>query len=252
MEEMSSGYTKRGAIGAGGVLVTGGAAGIGLATATMLAGQGFDVTAVSLESPPVPGIRYIQADISDLGSHEMIARSVERPVCLVNCAGVSSLARGDMLDLTPESFDRVMGVNLRATFFLTQAFARHMIANGPPDLHRSIVFIGSINAEVVGENRADYCMSKAGVAMMSKLYACRLAQHGITTHELRPGIIRTGMTAPAGAKYDRLVEDGGVPMSRWGEPDDVARAICALAAGAFPYATGTVTEIAGGLQLYRV
>ncbi|TWF59154.1 NAD(P)-dependent dehydrogenase (short-subunit alcohol dehydrogenase family) [Neorhizobium alkalisoli] len=251
---MSSGYTKESVRQRGGALVTGGAAGIGAATAIRLADEGFDVTVASLEemaSLP-PEIRYVQADVTRIETHDALVRMIQRPVALVNCAGITSTARGDMLELAPESFDRVMDVNVRATFFLTQAFARHMIAVGSAEDYRSIIFVGSINSEVVGENRADYCMSKAAVTMMSKLYAARLASQGIVTHEIRPGIIRTGMTAPATEKYDRLIADGGVPMSRWGEPEDVARAICALARGDFPYATATVTEIAGGLQLHRV
>lgn len=251
---LSSGYNDCDECARGGVLVTGGAAGIGLATATMLASKGFAVTVASLEeNPSLPqGIRYVRADISRIETHAELVKGVRSPVCLVNCAGVTSLARADMLEMSPQSFDRVMDVNVRATFFLTQEFARHMISSKTDTLYRSIIFVGSINSEVVGENRADYCMSKAAVSMMSKLYAARLALHGIVTHEVRPGIIRTAMTAPAAAKYDKLLQDGGVPMSRWGEPEDVAAAICALARGEFPYATGTVTEIAGGLQLHRV
>ena len=250
---MLSGYsaeeTRR-----GGVLVTGGAAGIGFATAIRLASEGFDVTVASLEAEAglPPEIRYVQADVTRLEHHQALVASIRRPVALVNCAGVTSLSRADMLDLPAESFDRVMDVNVRATFFLTQAFARHMMACGRAEDYRAIIFVGSINSEVVGENRADYCMSKAAVSMMSKLFAARLAADGIVTHEVRPGIIRTGMTAPALEKYDRLIEEGGVPMARWGMPEDVAAAICALARGDFPYATGTVTEIAGGLQLHRV
>jgi NAD(P)-dependent dehydrogenase (short-subunit alcohol dehydrogenase family) len=158
-----------------------------------------------------------------------------------------------MLDLTPESFDRAVGVNLRGTFFLTQAAARHMLTaptpEGPP---RSIITVGSANAEIVGENRADYCMTKAALAMMSKLFASRLAGNGIAVYEVRPGIIRTAMTAPAASRYDAFIADGGVPMARWGEPADVAAAIAALARGEIPYATGIAIDIAGGMQLHRI
>jgi NAD(P)-dependent dehydrogenase (short-subunit alcohol dehydrogenase family) len=158
-----------------------------------------------------------------------------------------------MLELTPESFDRCMGVNLRGTFFFTQAVARRMLRperdTSPP---RSIVNIGSVNAEIVGENRADYCMSKAAVAMMGKLFAARLAEAGIAVCEIRPGIIRTGMTAPSAARYDAFVADGGVPMRRWGEPNDIARAVVTIARGYIPFATGIHLDIAGGMQLYRV
>lgn len=163
------------------------------------------------------------------------------------------MVRGDMLDVTPESFDRVLGVNLRGTFFLTQTAARSMLADtAAADQVRSIVSVGSMNAEVVGENRADYCLSKAALTMMTKLFAARLASAGIAVHEVRPGIIRTAMTSAATARYDRLVAEGEVPMPRWGEPADVAAAIATLARGDIPYATGTILDIAGGLQLHRL
>ncbi|MEZ2126368.1 MULTISPECIES: 3-ketoacyl-ACP reductase [unclassified Sinorhizobium] len=255
---MSSGYSDGPAPSPGSrghAVVTGGASGIGWATALALDARGFDVTVVSLEDGLPSGQRrigYLQADISDISTHAAIVAAVAKPICLVNCAGVTSLMRGDMLDLTPESFDRVMSVNLRGTFFLTQAFARRMLTHADDGGYRSIISVGSINADVVGENRADYCMSKAALAMMSKLFAARLAERGIMVHEVRPGVIRTQMTAGAKQKYDGLIDDGGVPMNRWGEPEDVAAAIAALASGAFPYATGMSIDIAGGLQLHRV
>ena len=116
----------------------------------------------------------------------------------------------------------------------------------------SIVFIGSANAEIVGENRADYCISKAGVGMMAKLFAARLAADGIAVFEVRPGVIRTAMTAPATEKYDALLAAGGIPMQRWGEPSDVGRTVAALVTGAIPYATGIHIDVGGGLQLHRV
>jgi NAD(P)-dependent dehydrogenase (short-subunit alcohol dehydrogenase family) len=238
----------------GRAVVTGGGSGIGWATALALDEGGFDVTIVDVhDSMPVPGrVRHIQADISDISSHDAILSAEPNPTCLVNCAGVTSLVRGDMLELTPESFDRVMSINLRGTFFLTQAFAKRMIEQADKGLHQSIISIGSINADILGENRADYCMSKAGLSMMSKLFAARVAKEGIMVCEIRPGVIRTAMTASATERYDRLISEGGIPMSRWGEPSDVATAILSLASGAFPYATGISIDIAGGLQLHRV
>jgi NAD(P)-dependent dehydrogenase (short-subunit alcohol dehydrogenase family) len=170
----------------------------------------------------------------------------------VNNAGVTSLVRGDMLDLTPESYDRTLAINLRAGFFLAQAFAHRRLAHTMPGTRSSIVFIGSANAEIVGENRADYCVSKAGVAMMAKLFAARLAKAGIVVFEVRPGVIRTKMTHPATERYDGFIEAGGVPMGRWGEAKDVGRAVAALATGAIPYATGIHIDIGGGIQLHRV
>ena len=251
---MSSGYRIGSIEKKGGALVTGGGSGIGRATALALDAQGFDVTVISIEpNISLPDrIAYIQADITDIAAHSSLVSLVRKPTCLVNCAGVTSLVRGDLLDLSPESFDRVMGVNLRGTFFLTQAFARYMLQTPGSGAYRSIISVGSINSEVIGNTRADYCMSKAALTMMSKLFAVRLAEHGIMTHEVRPGVIRTAMTAPATERYDRFIAEGGVPVGRWGEPEEIASVITSLAVGSFPYATGTSIDIAGGLQLYRV
>ena len=238
-------------------IVTGAGRGIGLATAKALAAAGFRVAAVSRE--PVPAIEGGQAylaDVADIEGHgallDLIAEDLGEPTCLVNNAGVTSLVRGDLLDLTPDSYDRTLGVNLRGAFFLTQAFARRRLRAGPAAAQASVVFIGSVNAEIVGAERADYCISKAGVAMMSKLFAARLAEAGIAVFEVRPGVIRTDMTRPATARYDAFIEAGGVPVRRWGEPDDVAKAVVSLAQGAIPYATGIHIDVAGGLQLHRI
>jgi len=246
-------------------IVTGAGRGIGRAIADALVGAGFIVARVSLETEPEPGSMapgtgtYYRCDVADLTAHaRLIARIAEElgePDCLVNNAGVTSLQRGDLLDLSPESYDRTLAVNLRAGFFLTQAFARRRLAKAKGEAKSepgSIVFIGSANAEIIGENRADYCVSKAGVAMMAKLFAARLAAHGIAVFEVRPGVIRTEMTAPAAAKYDALLAGGGIPMGRWGEPSDIGRAVAALATGAIPYATGIHIDVGGGLHLHRV
>lgn len=237
----------------GTVLVTGAGSGIGHATAHALAAQGFSVVMASLESAP-PSLpdraRYVQVDIADLAAHYELLETTGPLFCLVNCAGVTSLVRGDVLALTPESFDRTMGVNLRGTFFLTQAVARQMLTQVGEG--RSIVSVGSINAEIVGETRGDYCMSKAGLAMMTKLLAARLGPAGVAIYEVRPGIIRTPMTHPAASRYDALIEAGGVPMGRWGEAEEVARAIATLTCGGLPYSTGLTIEVAGGLHLHRI
>ncbi len=242
-------------------IVTGAGRGIGLAIAQALRKAGFVVARVSLEAEPEPigpereAGAYYACDVSEIGGHaallERIAGDLGEPECLVNNAGVTSLQRGDLLELGAESYDRTLSVNLRAGFFLTQAFARRRLAMAP-GLAGSIVFIGSANAEIVGENRADYCISKAGVAMMAKLFAARLAAEGIAVFEVRPGVIRTAMTQPATARYDALIAEGGIPMGRWGEPEDIGRAVAALASGAIPYATGIHVDVGGGLQLHRV
>jgi 3-oxoacyl-[acyl-carrier protein] reductase len=240
-------------------LVTGAGRGIGRAIADALSVAGFRVARVSLEDGAeglAEGDAYYRADVSGIEDHEVlldrVASDLGEPSCLVNNAGVTSLVRGDILDLTPESYDRTLAINLRAGFFLTQAFARRRLARPIQNGQFSIIFIGSVNAEIVGENRADYCISKAGVAMMAKLFAARLAKAGIAVFEVRPGIIRTEMTRPATERYDALIETGGIPMGRWGEAQDVGRAVAALATGAVPYATGIHVDVGGGMQLHRL
>jgi NAD(P)-dependent dehydrogenase (short-subunit alcohol dehydrogenase family) len=255
----------------GTALVTGGARGIGRAVCKALAEAGFDIASVSMETSAeaaesMADIRslgrkaiYIQRDIADIGSHAALVGAIcdgLGPIdCLVNNAGVTSLRRGDMLELTPESFDRSVAINLRGTFFLTQAVARAMIgakSSGVQSVYRSIVMITSANAEIVGLNRADYCMTKAALSMASKLFAARLAHDDIHVFELRPGIIRTDMTAPASATYDRLIESDGVPLKRWGTPEDVGTTVATIALGRLPFATGEVLNVGGGLHLHRI
>jgi NAD(P)-dependent dehydrogenase (short-subunit alcohol dehydrogenase family) len=252
-------------------LVTGGSRGIGRGICKALAAAGFDVAIVGLESgeeaaASVDDVHsfarkaiYCQQDIADLGSHAALIEAVRENLgtidCLVNNAGVTSLRRGDMLELTVESSDRNVAVNLRGTFFLTQAVARAMIgtdSSGAQPVYRSIVTITSANAEIVGLNRADYCMTKAALSMMSKLFAARLAEANIHVFELRPGIIRSDMTKPAAATYDRLIENHGVPLKRWGTPEDVGRTVATIALGQLPFATGEVLNVGGGLHLHRV
>jgi 3-oxoacyl-[acyl-carrier protein] reductase len=245
-------------------IVTGASRGIGKAITNSLALRGFDVACLGLEpdtgatvqTSTTPRRRYYRCDVSNIAAFEAvlsrIAADLGEPTCLVNNAGVSSLQRGDILDVSPESYDYTMAVNLRGGFFLTQAFARRILAQNAIVRRGSVIFIGSANAEIVGENRADYCISKAGVSMMAKLFAVRLARLGLAVFEIRPGVIRTEMTRPAAARYDALIADGLVPMGRWGEPEDVGEAVAALASGALPYATGIHIDIGGGLQLHRL
>ncbi len=247
-------------------LVTGAAGGIGRSIARHLLDAGFRVALADVvQVPPLEGDpdrwMALHLDLADLAGHAAVLDRIEQawgPVeCLVNNAGVTSLVRGDMLELTVESFDRSIGINLRGTFFLTQAVGKRMVAAHrqlaePATRWRSVITISSSNAEIVGDNRADYCISKAGLAMMNKLFASRLGEYGIGVYEIRPGIIHTDMTRPATEKYDRLVAQGGVPMGRWGEPEDVASAVLSLAQGSLNYATGIALDIAGGMQLYRI
>ena len=251
-------------------IVTGGRRGIGRAIAYALAEAGFDILIVDVESDSAAretegGLRergarpvFLQADIADLASH---AKIVERSYaafgrldCLVNNAGVQVKQRGDLLDATPESFDRVMGINLRGTFFLTQAAARRMIGDRPADpaRHRSIVTISSANAFLVAPDRPEYGFSKTGLSMMTKMFAAKLGPHAIAAYEVRPGIIRTDMTAVVRDKYDRLIAGGLTPIARWGEPEDVGRTVAALACGAMPFSTGAAFHVDGGLHIHKL
>jgi 3-oxoacyl-[acyl-carrier protein] reductase len=253
----------------GTALITGGGRGIGHAAAKALTLAGFDVAVVSLEPQAEVEdalrdlrssgrkVAYFARDIANLDEHAALVHAVIDqfgPIdCLVNNAGVTSLRRGDLLDLTPESFDRSVAVNLRGTFFLTQAVARAMLGTPNPDSnYRSIITVTSANADIVGMNRGDYCMTKAALSMASKLFAARLAPAGIHVFELRPGIIRTDMTAPARDKYDEFIAADGVPLQRWGEPDEVGRTIATIASGMLPFATGEILNVGGGLHLHRV
>jgi NAD(P)-dependent dehydrogenase (short-subunit alcohol dehydrogenase family) len=246
-------------------LVTGGKRGIGRAIALALAQSGFDIAILDLTQDDdahaaVAAIEaknrralFIPGDVSAIAEHAAIADRIWSELgpltCLVNNAGVSVLNRGDLLDVTPESYDRCLNVNLRGAFFLTQNIARRMLADAAPAWHRSIVNITSISAEVVSINRGEYCISKAGASMMTKLYAVRLAESGIGVYEVRPGIIRTDMTKASEARLDQLIKDGISPIRRWGESEDVARTVATAAEGRLPFAVGQTLVVDGGLTV---
>jgi len=248
-------------------LVTGASRGIGLAIAHSLASGGFDIaaTAIGWESDRADiearlrgsgaDVLIHDGDISDLAGHVPLVAAVldrfGRIDCLVNNAGIASPARGDLLDLQPANFDRVLSVNLRGTVFLTQAVAKAMLA-GDASRPRTIVNITSVSAEMASPERADYCISKAGVSMWTRALALRLAGNGISVFEVRPGIIRTDMTASAAAKYNALIDGGLVPMRRWGEARDVGDAVAALATGRLGFATGSVLNLDGGLSIPKL
>jgi 3-oxoacyl-[acyl-carrier protein] reductase len=170
---------------------------------------------------------------------------------LVNNAGVAPLKRTDMLEMTPESFDRVFSINARGTFFLTQKVANRMIRQAGKNAASkpAIVFISSISAYVSSTHRAEYCISKAAMSHTATLFADRLAEFGINVYEIRPGIIKTAMTAAVREKYDRLIAQGLIPQRRWGLPEDVGKAVAAVVGNGFAYSTGMVVEVSGGMNI---
>jgi NAD(P)-dependent dehydrogenase (short-subunit alcohol dehydrogenase family) len=249
-------------------LVTGGRRGIGAAIVQALAARGFDVVIADLEAGADAAVksveaegrraRFIRADIADIARTKPFVDQAWRAFgtldCLVNNAGVQVQVRGDLLDVTPASFDRLVGINLRGTFFLTQEVARRMAAekrgaNGP---HRSIVTISSVNAATAAINRGEYCLSKAALTMLNKLFALRLAEHGVHCYEVRPGVIATDMTKPAKERYDKFIAEGNIPIARWGTPQDIGEAVASLASGALPFSTGDSFAIDGGLHIAKM
>lgn len=248
-------------------LVTGGRRGIGRAACVALARRGFDILAADLEAEGAAetaalveeasaAFAFRLLDIARIDTHAEFLAAARRDFgsldCLVNNAGVGALRRGDLLEVTAESWDRAFGVNARGSFFLTQAVAAGMLADGPRDNYRSIVFVSSANAVLASPDRGEYCASKAAVSMLARLFALRLAEHGIAVHEVRPGVIRTDMTAPVAARYEQRIADGLSPIRRWGEAEDVGHAIALLAAGEMPFSTGDALHIDGGLHVARL
>ena len=201
----------------------------------------------------------VKADVSVRKDREgLVTAAMEafgRIDVLVNNAGVAPDVRADILDATEQSFDRLIGTNLKGPYFLTQLVARRMIeqAKNGTISNPKIITISSISAYTASTNRGDYCISKAGLSMMTKLYAARLAEYGINVYEIRPGIVETDMTGPVKAKYDKLIlEEGITPIRRWGRPEDVGRAVVAIATDLLPFSTGQVVDVDGGFHLRRL
>jgi NAD(P)-dependent dehydrogenase (short-subunit alcohol dehydrogenase family) len=247
-------------------LITGGQQGIGLGIAGALAGAGFHLALAADLAPDAAPVgaalaglggraRYWQHDLAETGAEAALVAAVEADLgpitCFVSNAGIPARQRGDLLDLSPDAFDAVMAVNLRGGFFLAQAVARAML-DRPSARYRSLCFVTSVSAAMASVERAEYCLSKAGAAMMAQLFALRLAAAGIGVFELRPGIIDTAMTAGVRDRYDALIAGGGVPAGRWGRPEDIGRAVVPLATGAMGFATGSVIALDGGLSLARL
>jgi 3-oxoacyl-[acyl-carrier protein] reductase len=251
-------------------LVTGASRGIGRAIAVALAKQGWSIainyrgnaeaaaeTRLLVENAGGRGVA-IQANIADANDRgrlvEQTLASFNRIDLLVNNAGMAPRQRADLLETSEASYDEVMAVNLKGPFFLTQRVAKVMIDLLKAGVieHPKIVNIGSMSAYTTSVNRAEYCLSKAGLGMMTALYADRLSEYGIHVYELRPGIIETDMTSIVRAKYDRLIAEGLTPIRRWGQPDDVARAVIAIAQDQFLFSTGEVINVDGGFHLRRL
>ncbi|MCH5266679.1 MAG: 3-ketoacyl-ACP reductase [Lachnospiraceae bacterium] len=200
---------------------------------------------------------YVQADIGKQEDRfRLVSETVEafgRIDVLVNNAGVAPDVRADLLEMTEESFDRVIGINTKGNLFLTQAVAKQMLKQEIIGKKRgTIINISSCSAEVSSINRGEYCVSKAGVSMLTKLFADRLAGEGIFVHEIRPGVIATDMTSGVQEKYDRLIEEGKFPIARWGTPEDVAEAAAVFAGDSFLYTTGNYIDVDGGFHIKRL
>lgn len=195
----------------------------------------------------------VKADVSNSADR---ARLLEETLAkfgrvdlLVNNAGVAPDVRADILDAGEASFDRLININLKGPYFLTQLVANQMIAQAPTDVPSQIVTVSSVSAYTASVNRGDYCIAKAGLGMLTALFAARLAQHNINVYEIRPGVIATDMTGGVKEKYDAMIENGAWPIKRWGQPSDIGRAVAAIARGDFPFSTGEVFNVDGGFHL---
>jgi 3-oxoacyl-[acyl-carrier protein] reductase len=249
-------------------IVTGASRGIGRGVALELAALGFDLVVNRVQEQPPEvlqeaGARGACCEFApgSVAEADVRRRMVEltkekfgRCDMLVNNAGAAPLQRTDILQAGEESFDRVLGINLKGPYFLTQLVANWMIEQRQQDPYRPlrIVNIGSISAYTSSPSRGEYCISKAGVAMMTRLYADRLAEYDIGVFEISPGIIATDMTRAVKEKYDRLIAEGLTPTRRWGTPDDVAKAVGAIAEGRLDFSTGSVINVDGGFHLRRL
>ena len=250
-------------------IVTGSSRGIGFAIARQLGLDGYNIVMVAtgvqeknqdaLDALKELGIYcvYVQANIGD---HDDRLKIVEGAVAafgridaLVNNAGVAPKVRADLLEMSEESFDRVVGINTKGNMFLTQAVAKQMIRQEPLGGRKGVIVnVSSCSAVVSSISRGEYCVSKAGVSMLTTLYADRLACEGILVHEVRPGVIATDMTGTVKAKYDDLIAKGTFPIARWGQPEDVANAVSALCSDKFLYSTGNYIDIDGGFHIPRL
>lgn len=242
-------------------LVTGGSRGIGLGIVRELLRKDIEVVAAARKesgelktlAAQYPGrLCFAAADISDMKSIEALSDFVREKYgaidLLVNNAGAAPIERKDILEITAEDFDYLIGINLKGTFFVTQKFVPLLIKSG----RSRIVNISSLSAYTASVNRGEYCISKAGISMATKLFAARLAEYGVSVLEIRPGIIETDMTSSVKEKYEKMIDDGLTPVKRLGQPEDVAKCVAAIADGSFDFCTGTVINCDGGFSVRRL
>jgi 3-oxoacyl-[acyl-carrier protein] reductase len=252
-------------------VITGASRGIGRGIAISLASEGFDIAAIA-RSIDSEGMEILSVEVEKMGSQffpigldisctncqcEVVSNILERYGridILVNSAGVAPLQRNDVLDMTEESYDRVMNINLKGPVFFAQKIAKEMIwLKQKIDVYKPIiVFISSVSAQMSTTNRAEYCVSKSGLSMATTVLADRLSNEGILVYEVRPGVIETDMTAKIKDKYDKLIKEGLIPQKRWGLPEDIGKAVASLARGDWSYSTGMVFEISGGLNISKL
>ncbi len=247
-------------------IVTGGTRGIGFGIVKKLYSEGFKVIALSrnntkeiedLNKESNGDVDFKSLDISDLKSINSIVKSITeehgRIDVLVNNAGVAPRERNNILEMTPESYDFVMDINLKGTFFMTQAVANAMIDQEKTEFPSKIVNVSSMSAYTSSTNRGEYCISKAGISMVTTLFADRLAEEGIMVYEVRPGIIKTDMTSTVESKYDTLIKEEGIlPIRRWGKPEDIANVVNLLCSPEMTYSTGDVINVDGGFHIRRL
>jgi len=243
-------------------IVTGASRGIGYAIAKELEKQGYAIINFDLQDNDENWLQ-VQGSIANADDRQRCLDAViakfGRVDVLVNNAGVAPNVRADLLDMPEESFDRVMNINCKGTFFMSQLIAKQMIsqsvgadAKSARTKKGTIINISSCSADVASVNRGEYCISKAGTAMTTKLFAARLAEEGIFVHEIRPGVIATDMTSTVQEKYDNLIAQGVFPIARWGTPEDVAAAVAACCGDAFLYTTGNYIDVDGGFHIKRL
>ena len=249
------------------VMVTGGARGIGNGIVEKLLSEGHNVAFCDLADPEkmvdhcnalraksTGKVLYVKCDITNAAQRQEFLDAVVKEfgsvTVLVNNAGVAPIKRLDVLETTEESFERLMHINLQGPFFLTQLVASYMAKH--PEPGQCVVNMSSCSAEVASISRGEYCISKAGVSMATKLWAVRLAEYGINVYEIRPGVIKSDMTEVVTAKYDKLIAEGLTLTPRWGFPEDIAKAVAAFVRGDLAYSTGQVVYVDGGMQIQKL